>query len=107
MTAVAAKTSAGALFHVNLYSSNLNKAVQFLKSKEFSILALDAGGESTIYDLDLPEKFCLVIGSEGKGIRYNIINEADVILSIPMKGKVNSLNVSCALSATLCQLASH
>jgi 23S rRNA (guanosine2251-2'-O)-methyltransferase len=104
LTPAAIKVSAGAAFHLNLWLSNLNSAVKRLKGAGYRILALDADSDQTIFSADYGSKFCLVIGSEGKGIRHNIRMEADAVLSIPMAGRVTSLNVSCALSAVLCEI---
>ncbi|MCH2174510.1 MAG: RNA methyltransferase [Lentisphaeria bacterium] len=101
LTSVAVKSSAGAAFQVSLYEGNLNKAIQFLKERDFSIYALAGEGEQSIYDLKPKGKFCFVIGSEGKGVRFNICRQADDLVHIPMQGALNSLNVSCALSAAL------
>jgi 23S rRNA (guanosine2251-2'-O)-methyltransferase len=105
LTSVAAKSSAGAVFHVNLYVSNLNQAVKLLKEWGYTIICLEAEGAESIFDVELPERFCLVIGSEGKGVRHMIREQADKVVKIPMHGRVNSLNVSCALSATLCEFS--
>ena len=104
VTAVAVKSSSGAIFHCNLYYSNLNQAVKYLKKQDFSIYALDIRAESTIYDIELSNRYALVIGSEGKGVRYNIMQNSTAI-KIPMQGKVDSLNVSCALSACLTEFS--
>ncbi len=105
LTPVAAKSSSGAIFFVDLYISNINKAANFLKDRDYKLMALDAGGEESIYDVDLPERFCLVIGSEGDGVRFNLRRDSDALVKIPMTGEVNSLNVSCALSAALCEFS--
>ena len=101
VTAAAIKASAGALFHINLYTANLNSAIKGLKAQGYSIVALDCEGEQCLFDFSMPEKFCLVMGSESKGVRFSILRQADSIIKIPMFGKINSLNVSCALSAVL------
>lgn len=100
ITASAIKVSAGAVFHVELYQSNLNNAVRRLREAGVSIVVLEADGES-IHDFPLPERYCVVIGSEGEGVRHGIRRLADHVVRIPMHGKVNSLNVSCALTAAL------
>ncbi len=105
LTSIAAKSSAGAVFHLNLYSSNLNQAVKLLKEWGYAIICMEAQGAESIFDVELPERFCLIIGSEGKGVRHNIIEQSDKVVKIPMHGRVNSLNVSCALSATLCEFS--
>ena len=104
LTAVAIKSSSGAIFHLNLYKCNLNKAVKTLKEKGYELFALDAQGEIDIHNVELPEKYIIIIGNEGEGVRHNIKRES-TLLSIPMKGHIDSLNVSCALSSTLCVLS--
>jgi len=105
LTPAAVKVSAGAAFHLNLYISNLNSAVKRLHNAGYRIIALDAEGEQSIFTADFSSKFCLVIGSEGRGIRHNIRRQSDLTVSIPMAGRVSSLNVSCALTAVLAEIA--
>ena len=105
MTPVAAKTSSGAIFHLHLYAANLNKAMQALQQRGFSIYALDMAGQHSIHSVPLEPPFCLVIGSEGDGVRHNIRRVATAMVNIPMAGHIESLNVSCALSACLCTFA--
>ncbi len=105
ITPAAVKVSAGAAFHVTIFESNLNKAVRQLQEAGYGILVLDADGDQTIYDCPLPEKLCLVIGAEDKGVRFAIQRLADQKVAIPMRGKLDSLNVSTALSAALCELS--
>ena len=105
ITPAAVKVSSGAVFHLRFFVSNLNKAVKKLKKDGYRLLALEAEGDVTIYDADYSGRIALVIGSEGRGVRFNIRRDADQILSIPMHGNVNSLNVSCALSSVLTEAA--
>ena len=105
ITPAAVKVSTGAVFHLNLYHSNLNTAMKKLKRERVSINVLDGSGDLSIYDWQPQSPACLVIGSEGKGVRFAILRQADQVLQIPMHGHVNSLNVSCALSATLAVVA--
>ncbi len=107
LTPAAIKVSTGAVFHLRLFISNLNNAVKMLQDRGYRICPLEANGTQSIYDADYSGKFCLVIGSEGAGVRNNILRQADTTLTIPMYGKISSLNVSCALSAVLCQIARH
>ncbi len=101
LTPTAIKVSAGAAFHLNLYQTNLNSAVKRLKFLNFKICILDNNSEQSIYETTFPEKICFVIGSENKGVRFSIKRQSDIGLKIPLLGKVDSLNVSCALSAVL------
>lgn len=90
------KTSAGALNHVNIIRvTNLVNAIDYLKKEGFFIYGAEADGIN-YKSVDYSDKRCLVMGSEGKGISPIVRKNCDVIVSLPMKGHVNSLNVSVA-----------
>lgn len=90
------KTSAGALNHVNIIQvTNLVNAINYLKTQGFFIYGAEANGVN-YKSVDYSEKRCLVIGSEGKGISHVVRKNCDEIISLPMKGHVNSLNASVA-----------
>ena len=90
------KTSAGALNYVNIIQvTNLVNAINFLKDKGFFIYGAEADGEN-YKNVDYNDKRCLVMGSEGKGISPVVRKNCDMIVSLPMRGHVNSLNVSVA-----------
>jgi len=90
------KTSAGALNYVNIIRvTNLVNAIDYLKKEGFFIYGAEADGVN-YKSVDYSEKRCLVMGSEGKGISPIVRKNCDVIVSLPMKGHVNSLNVSVA-----------
>lgn len=105
LTPAAIKVSTGAVFHLRLLVSNLNNAVKRLKRDGYSLCVLEADAETSLYNMNVPDKFCVVVGSEGKGVRHNIVQAADCLMRIPMHGRVNSLNVSCALTAVLSELS--
>ena len=105
LTSAAVKVSTGAAFHLHIYHSNLNTAVRRLKDDGYTLYALEARTDTTIYDCALPDKFALIIGSEAKGVRHAIKRLVDDIVTIPMRGNVDSLNVSCVLSATLSEFS--
>ncbi len=90
------KTSAGALNHVNIIMvTNLVNAINELKNKGYFVYSAEADGED-YRRVDYNDKVLLVIGSEGNGLSRLVRNNSDVILSIPMRGVVNSLNASVA-----------
>ena len=93
------KTSAGAIEYIPIIRVvNLNDTIRKLKSDGYWIIATDMDGEDyTKIDYNMP--VCIVIGNEGKGISRMVSENSDIIASIPMKGKINSLNasVSCAI----------
>ncbi len=88
------KTSTGAISRVNIILvNNLVNAINTLKKDGFFIYAAEADGED-YRKVDYADKICLIIGSEGFGLSKLVRQNSDVIISIPMKGKVNSLNAS-------------
>lgn len=91
------KTSAGAINHVKIARvTNLNYTIDSLKKDFFiNVLAADANGEN-IYETNLTGPILLIVGSEGFGISNLTLKKSDKIISIPLEGKVNSLNASVA-----------
>ena len=90
------KTSVGSLINVKICQvTNLNNTIKYLKKKGFWFYGADMDGEN-YRDIKYADKTCLVIGNEGKGLARIIEESCDYIVSIPMKGKVNSLNASVA-----------
>lgn len=90
------KTSSGALNHVNIIMvTNLVNAINKLKDKGYFVYAADMNG-SDYKTVDYADKVVLIIGNEGNGISNIVKNNSDEIISIPMKGVVNSLNASVA-----------
>lgn len=90
------KCSAGTLNHVNIIQvTNLVNAINNLKELGFFIYGAEADG-ITYNKVNYSDKICLVIGSEGKGISSVVRKNCDEIISLPMKGHINSLNASVA-----------
>ena len=90
------KVSTGACFNVKIACvTNINDAIRWLKEKFIYVFSLEADGKS-IYDIDLCMGHALVVGSEGFGVGMLTKKLSDEILSLPMLGKVNSLNASVA-----------
>lgn len=90
------KTSAGALEHVKIILvSNLNNAISKLKKDNYFVYSADMYGKN-FTEIDYPEKKILVIGNEGHGISKLVKENSDEVISIPMYGKVNSLNASAS-----------
>ena len=95
------KTSTGAIERVNIIMvSNLVNAINKLKDKGYFIYAAEADGKD-YRKVDYANKVCLIIGSEGFGISKIVKDNSDEIISIPMKGKVNSLNASVSAGILL------
>lgn len=90
------KTSAGAIEHIKIIRvTNLVKCINYLKKSSFWIVGSDMSSTS-IGDIDVKMPICLVIGNEGHGMSRLVRVSCDYVVSIPMEGKVNSLNASVA-----------
>lgn len=99
------KSSAGAIEHMAIAKvSNIATTIDDLKKKGVWIFASEAGG-TPYYEADYDCACAVVLGSEGNGVGRLIKEKSDFIISIPMYGKVNSLNVSTAASVILCHVA--
>lgn len=96
LTAVVAKTSAGALHYTPVAKvTNLVKTMEELKEQGLWFVCADMDGER-MYDLNLKGPIGLVIGSEGEGVGRLVKENCDFVASIPMKGQISSLNASVA-----------
>lgn len=105
VTAVTVKSSAGAVEHLLIAKvANIAMTIDSLKKRGVWIYGAEAGGTS-VYDTDMTGAAAFVFGSEGSGISRLVTEKCDHIISIPMYGQVNSLNVSCAGAVVLCEAA--
>ncbi len=90
------KTSVGALNNVKIVEVvNLTNTINKLKDLGYWVYGAEAGS-TDFRKIDYSGKTCLVIGSEGHGLKQIVASSCDQIISLPMKGKVNSLNASVA-----------
>ena len=97
LTPAAFKASAGAAVHVPLVRvTNLVRTIQELKEEDYWFVGTHQDGKQSYTDIDYKGPMGIVMGSEGKGIRPLVAKQCDYLVSIPMHGKVNSLNVSIA-----------
>jgi 23S rRNA (guanosine2251-2'-O)-methyltransferase len=97
VTEAVIRISAGAANHIKVAKVNsLNRAIEQLKQSGFWLYALEADGQS-IYSTNLKGNVALVIGGEDSGVKRLTKEKCDFIVSLPLKGKVNSLNASVAL----------
>lgn len=96
------KASAGAVWHVNLVEvNNIKYAMRDLREIGVKIIGTDALAQKVYWESDLSAPLAILLGSEGKGMRLKVRELCDEVVKIPMKGKVNSLNVSSACSVLL------
>ncbi len=97
LSAVAAKTSAGAVEHVRIARvTNLVRALEQAKERHFWVIGLDERGAMDYTEFDFQTNCVLVLGREGEGMHDLVKKTCDHLLRIPMAGQVSSLNVSVA-----------
>ena len=102
LTAVVAKTSAGAVSHVPVARvSNLPALLRQLKDEGVWVFGTDAAGDRLLDEADLKGPAAIVIGSEGSGMGRLVGENCDFLVRIPMRGKLNSLNASAAAAILL------
>ena len=102
LTAVVAKTSAGAVSHLPVARvANLPSLLKELKEEGVWVFGTAMNGSTSLYQADLKGPAAIVIGSEGSGMTRLAAENCDFLVSIPMKGAVESLNVSVASGVCL------
>jgi len=100
-----AKTSAGAIFHLPIHQTgNLSTVMEQLKNSGLQLAALVPGQQNILYESRLNIPLALIIGSEGKGVRKNILNTCDIKLTIPQVGRLDSLNASVSTAVVLFEI---
>jgi 23S rRNA (guanosine2251-2'-O)-methyltransferase len=102
LTDAAARAAMGAVEYLSVArETNLVNALETLKKTGVWVYGATAGAAVPVWGADLTGPLCLVLGSEGDGLRPLVAKACDVLLTIPMRGKVGSLNVAAA-GAALC-----
>ena len=102
LTAVVAKTSAGAIEYLPVARvTNIAATVDKLKQQGVWVCGTAADGATALYDADLTGPTAIVIGNEGHGISRLVAERCDYLLSIPMLGQISSLNASAAAAILL------
>ncbi len=102
VTPAVVKASAGATEVIPITRvTNIARTLEWLKGKGIWVLGIEAGSELDIYSMDLKRDLAVVVGSEGGGIRRIVRERCDFCASIPMAGKIRSLNASVAGAVAL------
>lgn len=102
VTAAVEKTSAGATAHMRISRVvNMARAIKEIKRAGFWVYGMDSKAALDIYSSKLPHKVAFVVGGEGTGLRRLVREECDMTVSIPMCGRISSLNVSHAAAIAL------
>ena len=102
LTAVVAKASAGAVEYMKVARvTNITAAIEELKKRGVWVFGTAAEGSIPMYQADLKDGAAIVIGNEGDGMSQLVRKSCDVMVHIPMKGRISSLNASAAASILL------
>ena len=102
INALVHKTSAGAINNLQIFHvTNLSRTIKLIQEKGIWVIGLDGDSPSKIYDVNLSDATAIVMGAEGKGIRQLIKKTCDQLVTIPMSGNIESLNVSVATGIAL------
>lgn len=102
LTDVVAKAAAGALEHLPVVRvTNINRALEMLKERDYWIYGLDERSEEVYDQVKFADHTAIVLGGEGKGLHEQVRKRCDLLLRIPMAGKISSLNVSVAAGVVL------
>jgi 23S rRNA (guanosine2251-2'-O)-methyltransferase len=102
ITEVAAKAAAGALEYLPVVRvSNVNRALETLKERGFWIYGFDERGQSMYDETDFASPAVFVLGGEGQGLHHQVREHCDLVLRIPIEGRIASLNVSVAAGVVL------
>ncbi len=102
LTDAAAKAAAGALEYISVVKVvNIVNTIEELKKAGIWVTGAEAGGDTVYWDADFIRPMALVLGSESKGVRRLVRERCDYMVSLPLTGNINSLNVSVAAGVLL------
>ena len=102
VTPAVVNASSGACEHLLIAQVNLAQTIRILKSNDIWVIGLEGSPESQpVDDVKLDGPLALVVGSEGDGLRHLVRNSCDMLVSLPMRGKIESLNAAVAGSIML------
>jgi 23S rRNA (guanosine2251-2'-O)-methyltransferase len=102
ITETVVKTSAGAVEYLPVARvTNLASFIEKLKKENVWVVGVEGSGEMSYTEYDFTGPVALVFGSEGQGLHRLVRDRCDAVVSIPMGGKINSLNVSVAVGVVL------
>ena len=106
VTATVVKASAGASEYVPVAKvTNISRTLEELKERNIWTVGLDERGQKTYDELDYKMDCAIILGAEGHGLHEQIRKKCDFLVSIPMVGKIASLNVSVAAGVVMYEIA--
>ncbi len=98
------RSSEGMLFHINIVKRDINSFIDELHKNGYKVLGTKVDGGKTLKDVQVGEKFAIIMGNEGAGVSSNVLDKCDEYLYIPMNSLCESLNVGVATSIILYEL---
>jgi 23S rRNA (guanosine2251-2'-O)-methyltransferase len=103
ITDAAIRASAGALLHLpHARVANISRAIERLQAAGFTVVGLDGTAERSIFDDPCPQgRVAIVVGSEGTGLSRLVRERCDLLVALPMRGRVGSLNAAASLAAAV------
>ena len=102
LTGSVAKVASGAVEHVKIARvENIADALEELKEENIKVVGTDAEAKPVYYNIPMREGVALVVGSEAEGIRHSAKEACDILVSIPMRGRINSLNAAVAAAVLM------
>jgi 23S rRNA (guanosine2251-2'-O)-methyltransferase len=102
ITPAVVNASAGASEHLLVAQANLAQSITQLKEADIWVVGLDSGAEAQpLNEVRLDGRLAIVVGSEGQGMRGLVRDSCDILLRLPMRGKIESLNAAIAGSVGL------
>ena len=94
----AIRASTGAVFTVPVVPATITELTAWLNRRDIALVAADPDAETSLWDVDLAGSVALMVGAEDEGLTPEAKDAADVMVSIPMRGSVDSLNASVAMA---------
>jgi len=105
ITPTVVKSSAGGAIHLRICRiGNVVQALEELKKRGYWVVGLDMQGETSVDEIDIDDLTVVVVGGEHQGLRKLVRKHCDSIVSLPMKGRVSSLNLSVAAGVLLYEI---
>lgn len=98
------RSSEGMIFHLNIVIKDIDTLIDELHRDDYVIFGTKVDGGINIKEIDIPNKFAVIMGNEGAGVSGSILSKCDKYMYIPMNNKCESLNVGVATSIILYEL---
>jgi len=101
MSPVVARVAMGAAEHVPFVREGLSSALATIRRSGIKVVGFEAGNKRSLYDVDLTGPIAMVFGGEDKGLSPTLVKRCDAVVSLPMQGRISTLNVSVAVGVCL------